>query len=143
MYSTLSLPDDNHMAAKAFRGHMFLEYQSFDDAAEYHAQVRNEVPSSPFMVAQLAVSLYGASDFDASLELFNELEAMDPFRVTNIDTLSNLYFVREARLDLVFAFFFLIFFLAPNKKHSFVEPSYHISHIGPFGLTNLKPKRVV
>jgi len=41
-----------------------------------------------------------SADVDAALGSFKELEALDPFRLENMDTLSNLLYVKEMRYEL-------------------------------------------
>ena len=99
-YAALQLDNEDHLAARAFRGHMFLEHFLFDEAVEFHRRLLRDVPTSPFALAQMAQALYGAAEFDEALQTFAALEDRDPYRLSNVDTLAYLYYVREAKAEL-------------------------------------------
>ena len=41
-------------------------------------------------------------DVDAALNSFTELQSLDPYRLENMDTFSNLLYVKEMRFDLAY-----------------------------------------
>lgn len=53
-----------------------------------------------FVVLVLTSSLL-SSDIDKALSIFNELRKQDPYRIENMDTFSNLLYVRVSTLSVV------------------------------------------
>lgn len=56
------------------------------------------------------------ADIDQALDLFNELREQDPFRIENMDTFSNLLYVRVRKLSYLF--------------HVRLHSVYHKAHSG-------------
>lgn len=56
----------------------------------------NEIPSNPeggtVLFSNLSYLL--STDIDKALSIFNELRKQDPYRIENMDTFSNLLYVR-------------------------------------------------
>jgi len=55
---------------------------------------------SPYFFACLAKAHHNLRDFDASIECYEEMRKIDPFRLENLDTLSNDYYVKGKRVEL-------------------------------------------
>ncbi|XP_075253529.1 uncharacterized protein LOC142345381 [Convolutriloba macropyga] len=55
---------------------------------------------SPHFFACLAKAHHNLRDFDSSIECFEELRNLDPYRLENLDTLSNDYYVKGKRVEL-------------------------------------------
>ena len=44
--------------------------------------------------------VFSISDVDQAVSIFKELESIDPYRLDNLDTYSNLLYVKELRVEL-------------------------------------------
>ena len=59
-------------------------------------------PSSKYLKAQVAVVHYNRRDFGEAETIFLGLRKSDPYRLENIDTYSNILYVKELRSELSF-----------------------------------------
>ncbi|RXG71500.1 Cell division cycle protein 23-like protein [Armadillidium vulgare] len=74
MMDNLKLPED-HWMHKLFVAHVYLELHINDEAAKIYT-------------------------LEEAVTLYKEIEALDPFRLENVDVYSNLLYVQEMRVDL-------------------------------------------
>jgi anaphase-promoting complex subunit 8 len=56
--------------------------------------------SSNFVMNQVAHSFYNNQEFDTSMEWFQKLLDLDPFRYENMDTYSNILYIKENQGEL-------------------------------------------
>ncbi|XP_042239731.1 cell division cycle protein 23 homolog isoform X2 [Homarus americanus] len=99
MLSTLKLPD--HWMRKLFHAHTYLELQLNDEALEIYTGLQDAgLLHSTYIMAQVAITHHNQRDVDQAVTIFKELEAIDPFRLDNLDTYSNLLYVKEMRVEL-------------------------------------------
>ena len=99
-YAVLRLPDEDHPAARFFRGGLMVELERTADALALDSELLEEFPRSPFARAQCALAHYASSDYDLAQEWLEAALEEDPHRLTNVDTLSDVLFVKEARAEL-------------------------------------------
>ncbi|XP_063884068.1 cell division cycle protein 23 homolog [Scylla paramamosain] len=99
MLGTLKLPD--HWMRRLFLAHTYLELQLNDEALEIYTSLQNAgLHHSTYIMAQVAITHHNQRDVDQAVTIFKELEAVDPFRLDNLDTYSNLLYVKEMRVEL-------------------------------------------
>ncbi|XP_045605191.1 cell division cycle protein 23 homolog isoform X2 [Procambarus clarkii] len=99
MLATLKLPD--HWMRKLFYAHTYLELQLNDEALEIYTSLQDAgLAHSTYIMAQVAITHHNQRDVDQAVTIFKELEAIDPFRLDNLDTYSNLLYVKEMRVEL-------------------------------------------
>ncbi|XP_047471671.1 cell division cycle protein 23 homolog [Penaeus chinensis] len=99
MLSTLKLPD--HWMRKLFLAHTYLELQLNDEALEIYTGLQEAgLSHSTYIMAQVAITHHNQREVDQAVAIFNELESLDPFRLNNLDTYSNLLYVKEMRVEL-------------------------------------------
>ena len=84
-----------HWAAHVFRAHALLELQASSPASLQALQpVSSAFPRSPFLKAMAARALYNLRRFDQAQLLLEALRRDDPHRLEDVDTLSNILYVR-------------------------------------------------
>ncbi|XP_064103246.1 cell division cycle protein 23 homolog isoform X1 [Macrobrachium nipponense] len=99
MLSTLKLPD--HWMRKMFYAHTYLELQLNEEALEIYSSLQEAgLHHSTYIMAQVAITHHNQRDVDQAVTIFKELESIDPFRLDNLDTYSNLLYVKEMRVEL-------------------------------------------
>uniref|UniRef100_A0A8C8IHF7 Cyclosome subunit 8 n=1 Tax=Oncorhynchus tshawytscha TaxID=74940 RepID=A0A8C8IHF7_ONCTS len=99
MLKSLSLPDC--WIRDFFIAHMYTELQMIKEALQkYQSLIESGFSKSTYIVSQIAVAYHNIRDIDQALALFNELREQDPFRIENMDTFSNLLYVRSMKPEL-------------------------------------------
>ncbi|CAE8692512.1 unnamed protein product, partial [Polarella glacialis] len=93
IHSELPLP--NHWMVWFFQAALHVELQRNEDAKELYSLLRGFFPDSSYILSQLATCLYNMRNFDASQSAFDEVRKRDPYRLTNLDTYSNILYVKE------------------------------------------------
>ncbi|XP_067007530.2 cell division cycle protein 23 homolog isoform X3 [Anabrus simplex] len=97
--SSLMLPD--HWMKHFFLGHTYLDQQLNDEALEIYWMLRqNGFEKSNYILAQTAIAFHNRRDVDMAIATFRRLQEVDPYRLDNLDTYSNLLYVREMRVEL-------------------------------------------
>ncbi|XP_069697967.1 cell division cycle protein 23 homolog isoform X1 [Periplaneta americana] len=97
--NSLVLPD--HWMKHFFLGHTFLEQQLNEDALDiYFALQQHGFEKSTYLIAQTAIAFHNRRDVDTAITTFRRLQECDPFRLDNLDTYSNLLYVKELRVEL-------------------------------------------
>ncbi|CAC5376698.1 Cell division cycle protein 23 homolog [Mytilus coruscus] len=90
---SLSLP--NHWMKNLFLGHMYLELQLNEEALKiYQGLVDGGFSKSTYIVSQMAVVYHNMREIDMSVTAFAELQELDPYRLENMDTYSNLLYIK-------------------------------------------------
>ncbi|CAK9018974.1 unnamed protein product [Durusdinium trenchii] len=89
----LNLP--NHWMSQFFEAAFELELQRNESAKNLYLQLRATFPDSSYLTSQLATCFYNMRSFDASQAAFEEMRKRDPYRLTSLDTYSNILFVKE------------------------------------------------
>ncbi|TRY59387.1 hypothetical protein DNTS_004296 [Danionella cerebrum] len=99
MLKSLSLPDC--WVRDFFMAHMYTELQMIKEALQkYQSLMEAGFSKSTYIISQIAVAYHNIRDIDQALYLFNELREQDPFRIENMDTFSNLLYVRNMKPEL-------------------------------------------
>eukprot|EP00039_Didymoeca_costata_P020384 m.341070 g.341070 ORF g.341070 m.341070 type:complete len:561 (+) comp19779_c0_seq1:215-1897(+) len=94
----LKLPD--HWMYKFFKAYVALELHLTDDALELYTELAEAYPTSNYLVGQVAVARYNRREFDDAEDLFHQLRKNDPYRLDNVDTYSNILYVKEQKPEL-------------------------------------------
>ncbi|XP_028842596.1 cell division cycle protein 23 homolog [Denticeps clupeoides] len=99
MLKSLSMPDC--WVKDFFLAHMYTELQMIPEALhKYKCLIDVGFSKSTYIISQIAVAYHNIRDIDQALTLFNELREQDPFRIENMDTFSNLLYVRTMKPEL-------------------------------------------
>lgn len=94
-----ALPDS--FMAQFFSIHAVLEIHSASEALQPTVESLLKVfPTSLHLKSQQALISYHMREFDAAERLYDEIFTVDPFRVDDIDTYSNILYVMEKRAKL-------------------------------------------
>ena len=97
--STLSLPD--HWCKKFFLAHCYLELLLNDEALDIYFDLQKcGLEESTYIMAQLAIAYHNKRELDQAVDSFKQLTTEDPYRLDNLDTYSNVLYVKEQRLEL-------------------------------------------
>ncbi|TEA36425.1 hypothetical protein DBR06_SOUSAS10810012, partial [Sousa chinensis] len=99
MLKFLSLPDT--WMKEFFLAHIYTELQLIEEALQkYQNLIDVGFSKSSYIVSQIAVAYHNIRDIDKALSIFNELRKQDPYRIENMDTFSNLLYVRSMKSEL-------------------------------------------
>ncbi|MBN3279531.1 CDC23 protein, partial [Polyodon spathula] len=78
-----------------FLAHICTEMQMIEEALQkYQSLINIGFSKSTYIISQIAVAFHNIRDIDKALSMFNELREQDPYRIKNMDTFSNLLYVR-------------------------------------------------
>lgn len=91
--SARSLP--KHWMSHFFQAAFHLELQRNESAKSLYTELAAAFPDSAYLTAQLATSFYNMRNFDSSQAAFERMRKRDPYRLTSLDTYSNILFVKE------------------------------------------------
>jgi anaphase-promoting complex subunit 8 len=93
--AALELP--NHWMVYFFRAHAALEAQQNVQAINLYEELLGVFPSSPYLQCQLAHAKYNLREFDEAQLCFEQLHKRDPYRLDQVDTYSNILYVKESK----------------------------------------------
>lgn len=97
----LQLPD--HWMRFFFLAYSYLELQLNEQAlALYQELSKVGFGESTHVVAQMALAYHNMRDVDVAVDAFKNLLELDPFRLENMDSYSNLLYVKAVRPELCF-----------------------------------------
>ncbi|CAH1240116.1 CDC23 [Branchiostoma lanceolatum] len=95
----LSVP--NHWMKQFFLAHCYLELQMNEDAlTQLQGLADKGFSLSTWVKAQTANAYHNMRQVEPAVDLLKQLHAEDPYRLDNMDTLSNLLYVKEMRAEL-------------------------------------------
>ncbi|KXJ72407.1 cell division cycle protein 23 homolog [Aedes albopictus] len=99
MLLNLKLP--NHWMKQIFVGYTYIELFLNDEGIKIfeHLQAAG-FGKCIFVPTQLAIGFSNKRDVDKSIEIFRQLHEEDPFRLDNLDSYSNLLFVKEMKTEM-------------------------------------------
>ena len=86
-----------HWMATFFRAHANLEGQQNMAAIGHYEELLAYFPSSPYVQCQLAHARYNLREFDDAQAGFEALLKRDPYRLDQVDTYSNILYVKESK----------------------------------------------
>jgi anaphase-promoting complex subunit 8 len=96
----LNLPD--HWIKAFFYAHMDLELQRNKQGLARYQELSTLFPDSHYVQSQMALASYNMRDFNKAQGLFEKILKEDPYRLDNLDTYSNILYVREQKTQLSF-----------------------------------------
>ena len=91
-----------HWMKAFFSAHMQLELQSNKQALAQYTALQTSFPKSQYIVSQMALASYNMRDFSEAQSAFETILAQDPYRLDNMDTYSNILYVKEQKTQLSF-----------------------------------------
>jgi len=95
----LDLPD--HWIKHLFLAHTYLELQLNEQALQIYFGLTNAgLQESTYITAQVAIAFHNMREVDQAVTYFKQLNETDPYRLDNLDTYSNLLYVKEQRVEL-------------------------------------------
>eukprot|EP00095_Tigriopus_kingsejongensis_P008399 snap_masked-scaffold9_size846264-processed-gene-4.16 protein:Tk08399 transcript:snap_masked-scaffold9_size846264-processed-gene-4.16-mRNA-1 annotation:"cell division cycle protein 23-like protein" len=95
----LDIPD--HWMKHFFLAHTYLELQLNEDAlAIYFGLQAKGLQDSTYILAQISITFHNMRQVDQAVEYFLKVTTTDPCRLDNLDTYSNLLYVKEQRVEL-------------------------------------------
>lgn len=94
----LELP--NHWMTDCFRAHAYVEVQANNAALQKYEGLSALFPHSTYIQSQVARALYNLRQFDSAQKLLNGCTAIDPYRLEDVDILSNILYVNGDRAAL-------------------------------------------
>lgn len=92
------LPD--HWMTDWFMAHLLLDLQKNDESLEIYQRLSSRFGECSYILAQKALNNYYKLKYDDSREIFEYLRRKDPYRLDNLDTYSNILFVKESKPEL-------------------------------------------
>ncbi|XP_011308144.1 cell division cycle protein 23 homolog [Fopius arisanus] len=96
---SLSLPD--HWMKHFFMAHMFLELQLLDEGLALYCELQSMgFEKNGYVLAQTAIAVHYRRDAENAIETFKKIIKDDPYCLDNMDTYSNLLYVKEMRVEL-------------------------------------------
>ncbi|XP_016964271.3 cell division cycle protein 23 homolog [Drosophila biarmipes] len=97
----LSLQLGGHWMRHFFMAHTYLELYLNDDGLKIYEDLQaSGFSKSIYLIAQMALVYHNKRDVDKAIELYQALLESDPYRLDNVDTYSNLLFVKEMKTEM-------------------------------------------
>ncbi|KAH8282702.1 hypothetical protein KR054_009220, partial [Drosophila jambulina] len=97
----LSLQLGDHWMRHFFMAHTYLELYLNDDGLKIYEDLQaSGFGKSIYLIAQMALVYHNKRDVDKAIELYQNLLESDPYRLDNVDTYSNLLFVKEMKTEM-------------------------------------------
>ncbi|KAK0074447.1 hypothetical protein PV326_012442 [Microctonus aethiopoides] len=98
---SLTLPD--HWMKQFFLAHMYLELQLLDEALSLYCDLQAMgFEKNGYVQAQTAIAVHYRRDAENAIETFEKIIKDDPYCLDNMDTYSNLLYVKEMRVELAY-----------------------------------------
>ncbi|XP_035792657.1 cell division cycle protein 23 homolog [Anopheles albimanus] len=99
MLHKLSLP--KHWMKNIFIGYTYIELFLNDEGIRVFDQLQAKgFGKCVFIPTQLAIAFSNKRDVDRSIEIFQHLQDIDPYRLDNLDSYSNLLFVKDMKTEM-------------------------------------------
>ncbi|XP_017875715.1 cell division cycle protein 23 homolog isoform X1 [Ceratina calcarata] len=97
----LCLP--NHWMKHFFMAHMYLELQLIDEGLALYCELQSMgFEKNGYVLAQTAIAVHYRRDVDNAIETFKRIIKEDPYCLDNMDTYSNLLYVKEMKVELAY-----------------------------------------
>lgn len=98
---SLYLPE--HWMKYFFMAHMYLELQLIDEGLALYCQLQSMgFQKNGYVLAQTAIAVHYRRDVDNAIETFKKIIEEDPYCLDNMDTYSNLLYVKEMKVELAY-----------------------------------------
>eukprot|EP00742_Colponemidia_sp_Colp-10_P007638 GILJ01008232.1.p1 GENE.GILJ01008232.1~~GILJ01008232.1.p1 ORF type:complete len:550 (-),score=76.95 GILJ01008232.1:140-1789(-) len=91
---------NRHWMQNLFVANAYIEMQLNKEACKFYEEMNSVFPTSTHVLAQTAIAHYNLREFDDSKEVFESIRKLDPYRLENMDTFSNILYVEESGADL-------------------------------------------
>ncbi|XP_033633099.1 cell division cycle protein 23 homolog [Asterias rubens] len=99
--NSLTLPD--LWIKEFFIAKTYLELQLNDEALKKYTALSDAgFKDSTYVISQIALAHHYVRDMNRAVELFGQLQKVDPFRLENMDIYSDLLYVKEMKAELSF-----------------------------------------
>ncbi|XP_022080899.1 cell division cycle protein 23 homolog isoform X1 [Acanthaster planci] len=99
--NSLAVPD--LWIKEFFLARAYLELQLNEEALKkYTALSEAGFSKSTYIISQIAMAHHSVRDMNRAVELFGQLQKVDPYRLENMDIYSNLLYVKEMKAELSF-----------------------------------------
>ncbi|XP_023018410.2 cell division cycle protein 23 [Leptinotarsa decemlineata] len=96
---SVQLPD--HWMKYFFIAHTYLEQLCNEESLQmYNTFYSMGLQNSTYILAQIALGHHNRRNLNEAIEMFRKILELDPFRLDNLDTYSNLLYVQEMKKDL-------------------------------------------
>lgn len=93
------LPD--HWIKHFFIAHTYLEQLNNDESLQiYEGLYSQGLENSTYLMAQIAIGYHNRRELEKSINMFKKILTVDPYRLDNLDTYSNLLYVQEMKTQL-------------------------------------------
>ncbi|XP_055386594.1 cell division cycle protein 23 homolog [Condylostylus longicornis] len=97
----LSLNLPNHWMKQIFLGHAYIElYLNDEGFKQFEALEAIGFEKCTYILSQIAIAYHNKRDVDKAIETFQMLQEADPYRLDNLDTFSNLLFVKDLKTEM-------------------------------------------
>ncbi|KAF5306647.1 hypothetical protein FQA39_LY08836 [Lamprigera yunnana] len=97
--SSLRLP--KHWMKNFFLAHVYLEQLNNDEALDIYYDIHSRgFEKSTYIMAQMAIAYHNRRELEKAILMFKDLIHLDPYRLDNLDTYSNLLYVKEMKTEL-------------------------------------------
>uniref|UniRef100_A0A182PJI1 Cyclosome subunit 8 n=1 Tax=Anopheles epiroticus TaxID=199890 RepID=A0A182PJI1_9DIPT len=99
MLESLELP--NHWMKSIFEGYAYIELFQNDEGIKIFENLqKNGFGKCIFIPTLLAIAYSNKRDVDRSIDIFQHLQSIDPYRLDNLDSYSNLLFVKDMKTEM-------------------------------------------
>ncbi|XP_055711923.1 cell division cycle protein 23 homolog [Phlebotomus papatasi] len=95
---SVKLPD--HWMKHIFVAHTYIELLLNDEGIKQYQDLQHAGFSSFYITSQLAIAHHNKRDVEKAIEIFQQLQQEDPYRLDNLDIYSNLLFVKELKTEM-------------------------------------------
>lgn len=96
-----SIDIPNHWLRWFFLGIVYMRLQMFEEAYDLYTNVICKIfPTSSYVISQISVAQNELRDIEASIDNFQRVRAIDPFRLDDMDAYSNALYVSQRRYEL-------------------------------------------
>ncbi|XP_055920521.1 cell division cycle protein 23 homolog [Eupeodes corollae] len=95
----LNLP--NHWMKQIFLAHAYIElYLNYEGLKQYENLRAAGFQNCIYITSQMALAYHNKREVDKAIEVFQTIQEVDPYRLDNLDTYSNLLFVKELKTEM-------------------------------------------
>ncbi|CAH0556433.1 unnamed protein product [Brassicogethes aeneus] len=97
--NSIKLP--NHWIKQFFLGHAYLEQLNNDESLQIYSNLMaQQLENSTYLMAQIALGHHNRRELNEAITMFQKILSVDPYRLDNLDTYSNLLYVQEMKTQL-------------------------------------------
>ncbi|XP_055839379.1 cell division cycle protein 23 homolog isoform X3 [Episyrphus balteatus] len=95
----LNLP--NHWMKQIFLAHAYIElHLNYEGLKQYEYLKAAGFQNCIYITSQMALAYHNKREVDKAIEVFRTIQEVDPYRLDNLDTYSNLLFVKELKTEM-------------------------------------------